>query len=277
MSPKVYNDISSSIQVTLLPRSAYCARDNPTLASLGIALERQTGVHAIGSDKRRDFDTWAGALAYTPPGVDVFSESTEGGEYLVLRWRDDEENGDSPSRRLERVAPPAVMRQALMLRRAMFGEDQAAVRALVQQLLCLIEHWTGEESVHSTHSALQLIYRQVLQRIERDLGAPDKDFSLATLSAMVRRSPLRFLREFKQLTGMTPHAYVIERRLQRARRDCLDTALPLSQVAAEAGYASQSHMGLAFRKMLACSPGEYREILESAVHHRGRTATVLLR
>src|SRR5258708_11128170 len=79
---------SGSVVLELLPAATYSRRDPRNVQSLGIALERQRGVHAIGSDTRVDFDAWPGVLAHTPPGIDVFSESPVGGEYLVARWED---------------------------------------------------------------------------------------------------------------------------------------------------------------------------------------------
>ena len=76
------------LTLQLLPRAPYSAHDPAHAQSVGIALERQPGVHAIGSDKRESFDRWPGTLAVTPAGMDVFSESPTGGEYLVLRCSD---------------------------------------------------------------------------------------------------------------------------------------------------------------------------------------------
>jgi hypothetical protein len=78
--------LCGSVCIQLLPRAAYSAQDPTQRHALGITLERQQGVHAINSDRRVDFDTVPGVLAQTPIGVDVFSESMTGGEYLVLRF-----------------------------------------------------------------------------------------------------------------------------------------------------------------------------------------------
>lgn len=70
--------------VELFPSAAYSIRDESCLSVLGLAFERQRGVHAIGSDRRQDFDAWPGDLAYTSPNVNIFSESPNGGEYLAV-------------------------------------------------------------------------------------------------------------------------------------------------------------------------------------------------
>lgn len=95
--------LGGTLDLQLLPRAAYSARDPLQWQSLGVSLERQRGVHAIGSDRREDFDSWPGTLALTPAGVEVFSESPHGGEYLLLRWLAEPQGLDiaSGSRRLQ--------------------------------------------------------------------------------------------------------------------------------------------------------------------------------
>ncbi len=254
---------SAAFTVELLARSPYSARDDARQASFGIALERQRGVHAIGTDRREDFDTWVGTLSFTPPGMDVFSESATGGEYLVVRW-DAARAGAGQhlpaSRRPQRTAPPALLRQALALRGLLVHQaPPGQVEALVQAFLA------GLDAVHAAAPAralaeLRPLYAHVLERIDDEIGHPEEDLSLAALSAWVQHTPLVFLRHFKQLTGMTPHAYVNERRLQRVRQELLHAKQgTLADAAAAAGYASQSHMGTALRKALGMTPSAYRK------------------
>jgi AraC-like DNA-binding protein len=259
----VYHGISAApapgLTVELLARAAYSVHDNPQRASLGIALERQTGVHAIGTDRRTDFDTWMGTMmSFTPPGLDVFSESATGGEYLVVRWDGDaadmQPHRASPLRP-QRTAPPALLRQALALRGLLVRRAPPAQwEALAQSLLSGVGAMAGTPPL----AGLRARYASVLERIDDEIGHPEEDLSLATLSAWVQHTPLAFLRHFKQLTGMTPHAYVNERRLQRARHGLHAAQGTLAGVAAAAGYASQSHMGTALRKTLGLTPSAYR-------------------
>jgi hypothetical protein len=55
--------ISGAVVLELHPAAHYSGCDPRNVQSLGIALERQRGVHAIGSDVRVDFDAWPGVLA----------------------------------------------------------------------------------------------------------------------------------------------------------------------------------------------------------------------
>jgi transcriptional regulator GlxA family with amidase domain len=82
--------------------------------------------------------------------------------------------------------------------------------------------------------------------------------TLEQLAATYGQNELRFLRDFTHAIGLTPHAYLIEVRLQAARRMIEHTDLPLTTIALEVGFAHQSHMGGAFRKYLAMTPRQYR-------------------
>src|SRR5258706_9927158 len=62
--------------------------------------------------------------------------------------------------------------------------------------------------------ALRPVYRPVLERMAAEFARP---LSIARLARMIHRTPLQFLREFSQLLGMTPHAFLVETRVQAAR------------------------------------------------------------
>jgi AraC-like DNA-binding protein len=81
--------------------------------------------------------------------------------------------------------------------------------------------------------------------------------SLAELSQTADLSTSHFIREFKTHFGLTPHAYLINRRIQFARAQ-LKTGKAIAEVALDAGFADQAHLQRAFKKHLAATPGHYR-------------------
>lgn len=246
------------LEVQLLGRAAYSSHDPTRLHSLGIALERQQGVHAIGSDRRVDFDTWPGTLARTPPGVDVFSESATGGEYLVVRctdahwaqWLDD--GLQQPlTRRIVKPGQRAALRIAHHLRQLLLCTEKDTL-ALEQAALCFMAQQCALPSPRV--ETLRSVYRPVLDRIAADFGQP---LGIAQLAQTVQRTPLRILREFTELLGMTPHAYIVETRVQAARDRMQVDGDSLACIAHDCGFSHQSHMGTAFRKHLGVTPGQY--------------------
>ena len=68
-----------------------------------------------------------------------------------------------------------------------------------------------------------------------------------------------FSRRFSQDFGMPPHAYGLISRLNAARRLLRTSVDDLARIAAETGFADQSHMGRLFRRTFGITPGRYRE------------------
>jgi AraC family transcriptional regulator len=78
------------------------------------------------------------------------------------------------------------------------------------------------------------------------------------LSAVVQRSPAHFSRSFKQAFGEPPHAYVIERRLERACDLMVTTSESLSEIALSVGLSDQAHLCRLFRRAFGQSPSTWR-------------------
>ncbi|MCW8278712.1 AraC family transcriptional regulator [Pseudomonas sp. PCH199] len=70
-------------------------------------------------------------------------------------------------------------------------------------------------------------------------------------------SPSYLIRAFKQHYGMTPHAFLVNQRIQFAR-DQLRNGKLIADVALEAGFSDQAHFQRAFKQHLAATPGQYR-------------------
>ncbi|MBD9611500.1 AraC family transcriptional regulator [Pseudomonas sp. PDM02] len=244
----------ANVSLQLLPRAAYSARDPAQSRTIGVTLERQQGVHAIDSDRRVDFDTLPGVLAYTPEGVEVFSESSSGGEYLLMQL--DESFADEQLPAVGHRVQSCGNRQALSLAR----EVRRLLLAPQPDLLALEQCALGfvglaQPQVEKAHRPTPAALAQVLDLIAGQLQQP---LTLQQLAAAYGQSELRFLRDFTRAIGLTPHAYLVEVRLQAARRMIEHTRLSLADIALDAGFAHQSHMGSAFRKFLAMTPSQYR-------------------
>jgi AraC-like DNA-binding protein len=89
------------------------------------------------------------------------------------------------------------------------------------------------------------------ERIDDD---PAAEQMLANLAADAGLSRYQFLRAFTRLTGLPPHAYLLQRRVQHARR-LVREGLPLVDAAAASGFADQSHMTRCFVRSFGLTPG----------------------
>ncbi len=65
------------------------------------------------------------------------------------------------------------------------------------------------------------------------------------------------IRAFRARYGMTPHAYLIDRRVEMSRA-LLKRGMSIAEVAAQVGFADQAHLQRAFRERVAATPGQYR-------------------
>jgi AraC-like DNA-binding protein len=80
--------------------------------------------------------------------------------------------------------------------------------------------------------------------------------TLAGAAANLERSPAHIARAFSRVFGISPHAYVIGRRLDAARTRILG-GQPLADVAADVGFYDQAHLTRRFKRFLATTPSRY--------------------
>jgi len=80
--------------------------------------------------------------------------------------------------------------------------------------------------------------------------------TLNVLAQYVSLSPYYLLRAFRSAVGMPPYAYLESVRIRHTQR-LIKEGMPLAEVAAEAGFSSQSHMTRQFKKIIGVTPGQY--------------------
>ena len=86
----------------------------------------------------------------------------------------------------------------------------------------------------------------------------DNDLTIETLAREACLSPFHFARAFKAATGMTPHAYLTERRIEQAK-SWIREGRPLSEIAYQLGLSSQAYFTKWFKRLVGAPPGAYRE------------------
>jgi transcriptional regulator GlxA family with amidase domain len=97
--------------------------------------------------------------------------------------------------------------------------------------------------------------RRVREFIETHL---EESISIQALANIAGLSMYHFARAFKQSEAVTPHDYLIHRRVQRARDLLAGTDLPLSEIALASGFSDQSHCARRFREHVGVTPSSYR-------------------
>jgi len=100
----------------------------------------------------------------------------------------------------------------------------------------------------------------VAKAIRRLDAAPERNVSLAELAALSGVSRFQLLRGFVRTRGITPHAYLVQRRVRLARRLLAAGEAPV-ETALRAGFADQSHMTRAFLRHIGVTPARYQAAL----------------
>jgi AraC family transcriptional regulator len=102
--------------------------------------------------------------------------------------------------------------------------------------------------------------RLVVDYVEDNLAAP---ISVADLAVHAQMSVPDFLREFSAALGTTPHQFVIERRMIRARGMLASDTHSVTDISVLVGFSTPSHFATTFRQRVGVSPTAYRRIWQN--------------
>lgn len=97
--------------------------------------------------------------------------------------------------------------------------------------------------------------RRVVDYIEAHLA---DDISLRDLAVQAGLSTHHFGEAFKASTGTSPHRYLVERRIRRAKELLLGAEQSIAEIAISVGFASHSHFTDNFRKLTGTTPSRFR-------------------
>lgn len=84
-----------------------------------------------------------------------------------------------------------------------------------------------------------------------------ENVSLAAIADELGISQYYFCRLFKQSTGMTPHAYLIQQRVERAKQLLKQKECTMLDIANDCGFANPSHFAKHFRRLTGVSPKQF--------------------
>src|SRR5258708_35598701 len=97
--------------------------------------------------------------------------------------------------------------------------------------------------------------RRLHEYVETHLS---QSIDLGMLAGIAGHTEFHFAREFKQSAGVTPHQYLVQKRVKRAQNMLAQTDFSLSDVALASGFSDQSHLTRHFRRLLGTTPREFR-------------------
>jgi AraC family transcriptional regulator len=138
---------------------------------------------------------------------------------------------------------------------------EAMLDALARQLVIhlLRQYFMVRQSARIELSRAGPVDRRLRLAIEFMHDNYSRELALEEIASAAYLSEYHFARVFKQITGLTPHSYLANIRLERARKLLTETLLPINQIAAMVGYQSQSHFTKIFKAVTGVTPGAFRE------------------
>lgn len=127
----------------------------------------------------------------------------------------------------------------------------------------VVRRFSSHSGRHDRSSHGRILPRGVALAVDFIEANLHQDLRLASIANASAMSTYHFARSFKETVGMSPHAYVLARRVRRAQEMLDHDGRELTHVAAACGFSSQAHLTTAFRRRLGVTPGGYRRTASS--------------
>ena len=132
---------------------------------------------------------------------------------------------------------------------------QSMAAALIVHLL---QNYSTQTKPITTYSGILLphILKIVKEFINDNL---EQDLCLDELAKLGKLSRYHFSRAFKQSMGITPHQYIIQQRVERAKQLLLQGKMTIADISIVCGFAHQSHLNRHFKRLTGLTPKMFRK------------------
>jgi AraC-like DNA-binding protein len=98
-----------------------------------------------------------------------------------------------------------------------------------------------------------------LRRVQEYLAANlSEPISLADLAGVAGLSRMHFAAQFRVATGCRPHDFLLQHRIESAKRILAEKNTPLVEVALSVGFQTQSHFSTVFKRLVGESPARWQ-------------------
>ena len=123
---------------------------------------------------------------------------------------------------------------------------------LIYLLLSAEDGCVRRRLVRSTDSSMSQFVNTVYDNIFNDI-------SIEGLAEQTHRSLTSFKKEFRRIFDTSPHHWIIEQRLDRARILLASTSRTVSEIGTECGFSNISHFIKLFKQRYRCTPASFRK------------------
>lgn len=107
---------------------------------------------------------------------------------------------------------------------------------------------TGEDAQPDVMNLLESYLRDTLSRRH----------TLEEMANFTGLAPSTLMRHFHRNFGKTPYRWLLDERVQHAKALLRSSTSPITEIALNAGFSTPSHFSEQFRKLVGCSPRDYR-------------------
>ena len=187
--------------------------------------------------------------------------------YLDTPWLTDLQHqlGFSTDQGYRRFNTPytrdAVLYSGLLALYRLLVDEQAD---LLQKQSALVSYFTEvQQRLNPSNTPLREVNHKLERAAEYIRAHCTEALKLEDICHAAELSPSYLIRAFKQYYGLTPHAFLVNRRIQFARTQLRNGQL-IAEVALAAGFADQAHFQRTFKQHFAATPGQYRAVLKPA-------------
>jgi len=148
--------------------------------------------------------------------------------------------------------------------------DPEQSRALLRRAAMLLDSGAALRDLTARAPAQTALAPRLARLVARHIDDNlDRSLPLGELAKLTGLSNSYFSRAFKGAFGETPHAFILRRRVARARAEMLGTEEPLSQIALACGFADQAHLARIFRRETGSAPSAWRLANRRAIERPG--------
>jgi AraC family transcriptional regulator len=121
----------------------------------------------------------------------------------------------------------------------------------------LLRHYSA--SARLVNFSTAMLPRHKLQRVTDYINENlREDLTLNRLAATLAMSPFHFAHAFRQATGLAPHRFLLQRRIERAQILLRESELSITEIAHQIGYSNQSSFSALFRRVTGRTPRRFR-------------------
>jgi AraC family transcriptional regulator len=218
----------------------------------------------------------AGHTTFLPPNIDIwgYSDSIRSVRYLRMhfdwcvleRFLGEEPEPKSWHEPLLLLYDDRITQCAHLLAKECTNEDETDTPLYGESLTtALLAALFASPRMRTKQNRCGLARWQLRRAVEYMEANLLNNIRLYELAKVAELSPSQFGRAFKVSTGLTPYRYLIEKRIQQAKRLMQKDRMSISLAAHLSGFANQSHFTKAFRSVTGTSPALW---LRDAVEKR---------